>query len=327
VILPPPSLLERSHYDLALYGLAVRNIAHWSPPLYDKGDRPDEATILAKLALIASGMGAGADPAVIDELILSGVLGRAVKPGGPHEGRDVAELADLLEATTPVDRVLEAMIRLGAYGDQLGAKPGGLTFAALAAAPHGIDLGPLEPRVPDAITTASGSIELAPEPVAADVPHLAASLDAPVPDGLVLVGRRHVRSNNSWMHNVGVLIKGRERCTLHVHPDDAARLGLVDGGQAEVTSRVGSVVAPVEVTDAIRSGVVSLPHGWGHDAAGADLSVAATRAGVNANRLTDPAEIDPLSGNAVLNGVPVTVAPVAADAGDLAVDAAVAAPV
>jgi anaerobic selenocysteine-containing dehydrogenase len=315
VILPPPSALERSHYDLALYGLAVRNVANWSPPLYDRGDRPDEATILARLALIASGMGAGADPAVIDGLVLSAVLDRAVKPGGPHEGRDVAELEALLEATTPTDRVLEAMLRLGAYGDGFGIDPDGLTFARLRESPHGIDLGALEPRVPAVITTPTGLIELAPDPIAADVPRLMASLgQAPDGDGFLLIGRRHVRSNNSWMHNVEVLVKGRDRCTLQMHPDDAARLGLVDGGQAEVRSRVGKVVAPVEVTADIRPGVLSLPHGWGHDADGANLSVAATRAGVNANVLTDAAEIDPLSGNAVLNGVPVTVSRVEAPA-------------
>ena len=127
--------------------------------------------------------------------------------------------------------------------------------------------------------------------------------------GLVLVGRRHLRSNNSWMHNVNVLVKGKERCTLQVHPDDAGQLGLVDGGHAEVASRVGQLVAPVEVTDAIRPGVVSLPHGWGHDLAGTSLGVAAGHAGVNSNILTDGQALDPLSGNAVLNGIPVTVRP------------------
>ena len=125
--------------------------------------------------------------------------------------------------------------------------------------------------------------------------------------GLVLVGRRHLRSNNSWMHNVKVLVKGKPRCTLQVHPDDAERLGLVDGGAATITSRVGSVDAPVEVTDAIRPGVVSLPHGWGHDVQGARMRVAAEHAGVNSNVLSDDRAIDPLSGTSVLNGIPVEV--------------------
>ncbi|MEO1055892.1 MAG: molybdopterin dinucleotide binding domain-containing protein, partial [Actinomycetota bacterium] len=119
----------------------------------------------------------------------------------------------------------------------------------------------------------------------------------------------HLRSNNSWMHNVKVLVKGKARCTLQVHPDDADRLGVADGGAATVASRVGSLVAPVEVTDAIRPGVVSLPHGWGHDDPATQMAVAAEHAGVNSNVLTDDAALDPLSGTSVLNGIPVTVAP------------------
>jgi anaerobic selenocysteine-containing dehydrogenase len=124
---------------------------------------------------------------------------------------------------------------------------------------------------------------------------------------LVLVGRRHLRSNNSWMHNIEVLVKGTPRCTLHVHPDDAHRLGLADGGVARVSSRVGTVDASVEVTDAIRPGVVSLPHGWGHGQPGTRLRVAAERAGVNSNVLADHEAMDPLSGTSVLNGIPVEV--------------------
>jgi anaerobic selenocysteine-containing dehydrogenase len=124
------------------------------------------------------------------------------------------------------------------------------------------------------------------------------------------VGRRHLRSNNSWMHNVEVLVKGKPRCTLQVHPDDAVRFGLRQGGHARVTSRVGSVDATVDVTDAIMPGVVSLPHGWGHGVAGTRMRVAAERPGVNSNVLTDPLLIDPLSGTSALNGIPVTLEPV-----------------
>jgi anaerobic selenocysteine-containing dehydrogenase len=318
VILPPPSLLERSHYDLAFTTLAVRNVAHWSPPLYDKGDRPDEAAILARLALIAGGAGAGADPAAIDDLLLDGVLAKAVRAGGPHEGRDPAELRALLRAATPADRVLEAMVRSGPYGDEFGLHPDGLTFDSLTAAPHGIDLGPLGPRVPELITTASGRVELAPALIAADVARLVASLgngngngtgdgQGVGERGLLLIGRRDVRSNNSWMHNVEVLVKGRPRCTLQMHPDDATRLGVADGDPVTLRSRVGTVEAPVEITADILAGVVSLPHGWGHDRPGTGQSVAARHAGVNTNVLTDGAALDPLSGNAVLNGIPVTV--------------------
>ncbi len=187
--------------------------------------------------------------------------------------------------------------------------------ADLEAAPHGIDLGPLQPRLPDALRTASGKIELAPAPIVADVERLRASLSAPRPGGdgeLVLIGRRQLRSNNSWMHNLPVLVRGKPRCTLHVHPADAERLALRDGEPAELRSRTGTVVAPVEVTDAIMPGVVSLPHGWGHDADGSRLAVAAGQPGTNSNILADELLLDPLSGNAVLNGIPVSLAPVAA---------------
>jgi anaerobic selenocysteine-containing dehydrogenase len=149
-------------------------------------------------------------------------------------------------------------------------------------------------------------IELAPEPLVADVERLRATLAAAPPE-LVLVGRRQLRSNNSWMHNLPLLVKGKPRCTLHVHPDDADAYGLQDGGEARVSSRTGAVVAQVELTDAIMPGVVSLPHGWGHSFAGMQTAVASAHAGVNSNVLADELQFDVPSGNAVLNGIPVTV--------------------
>jgi anaerobic selenocysteine-containing dehydrogenase len=151
-------------------------------------------------------------------------------------------------------------------------------------------------------------IELDAEPILADLPRLHAALDRTPPEA-VLVGRRDLRSNNSWMHNLEVLVKGKPRCTLHVHPDDAERWGLTDGATARVTARAGAVEVPVEVTDGIRAGVVSLPHGWGHHLPGARLGVAARHAGVNSNVLTDETVVDVPSGNAILNGIPVEVVP------------------
>jgi anaerobic selenocysteine-containing dehydrogenase len=206
------------------------------------------------------------------------------------------------------------LLRTGPYGDGFDAGSDGLSLATLEAAPHGIDLGPLEPRLPDALRTASGKVELAPEPIVADVERLRASLKQPPGGGLVLVGRRQLRSNNSWMHNLPLLVKGPRRCTLHVHPDDAAAHGLADGEQAEVRARAGTVTAHVEVTDAIMRGVVSLPHGWGHDAPGTEMRIAAEHAGTNSNVLADERLVDALSGNAVLNGIPVELAPVAVPA-------------
>jgi anaerobic selenocysteine-containing dehydrogenase len=310
VILPPPSALAKSHYDLAFYGLSVRNVANWSPPI-TAPDGPRESEILARLALIVSGQGADADPAVIDDLLIGTLLGRATRDGGTMEGHDPVELAGRLTGDTPEDRALDAMLRTGPYGDRFGAEPDGLSLAKLMAHPHGIDLGPLTPQLPAALRTPSARVELAPALVVDDLERLAADLaSGPGTNGqLVLIGRRHLRSNNSWMHNLDVLVRGRNRCTLQVHPDDADRLGLADGADATVRSRVGEVQAPVEVTDTVMAGVVSLPHGWGHDLAGTRLAVAGRHAGVNSNVLTDGEQLDPLSGNAVLNAIPVTVTP------------------
>ena len=309
VILPPPSALEKSHFDVAFYGLSVRNVANYSPPVFD-ADGPGEHEILARLALIAMGAGHRADPELVYATMADQVATAATSlAGGPLHGRDPAELVAAVQHLAPPERFVDLMVRCGPYGDHFGASPGGLTLSVLQDHPHGVDLGPLVPRLHEILRTPSGRIELDADPVLADVARLAAKLDRPPATGLLLVGRRHLRSNNSWMHNVEVLVKGRPRCTLQVHPDDAARLGLADGARARVRSRVGEVVAPVEVTDAVRPGVVSLPHGWGHDADGARLQVAARYAGVNANALTDGAVLDPLSGNCALNAVPVEVAP------------------
>ena len=166
------------------------------------------------------------------------------------------------------ERLLDLQLRTGPYGDQFGAREGGLTLAALEQAPHGIDFGPLKPRIPEVLRTESGMIELAPEPLVADVDRLREALTRDQDGGPVLVGRRHLRSNNSWMHNLPMLVRGPARCTLHVHPSDAQRYGLADGEPAVVRSRTGNVEAEVEVTDAVMPGVVSLPHGWGHDRPG-----------------------------------------------------------
>nr|WP_221373827.1 molybdopterin oxidoreductase family protein [Actinoplanes polyasparticus] len=224
-------------------------------------------------------------------------------PGSMDECDILARLTAIVsgEPSSPAEpeRLLDAALRAGPYG---------LTLEQLVASPHGIDLGPLEPRLPEVLRTPSGRVELCPEPLAADVERLRGALDRE-PDGLVLIGRRHLRSNNSWMHNVPALVKGRDRCTLQLHPADAARLDLTDGDDAQVTSRVGTLTARVEVTDTVMPGVVSLPHGWGHDVPGTRQTVAAAHPGVNSNVLTDESVIDPLSGNSVLNGIPVEIKP------------------
>jgi anaerobic selenocysteine-containing dehydrogenase len=289
VILPGPTPLERDHYDLTFTQLAVRNMANWSPAALET-DLPQEWETLLRLAGIASGRGPAADLEVLDDMMAAQTAARY--------GLDVAVAG---ERHGPA-RLLDLMLRAG---------PHDLTLADLEAAPHGVDLGPLTSRLPGVLRTASGRIELTPEPLTRDVPRLAAALGRPPggPDELVLIGRRQLGSNNSWMHNLAPLVRGSNTCTALVHPDDAARLGLHDGAEAVVRSRAGAVTVPVEVSDAVRPGVVSIPHGWGHTSAGTRTEVASAHAGVNSNVLADDRFLDALTGTAVLNGIPVTVTP------------------
>ncbi len=318
VVFPAPSPLARSHYDLALYQLAVRNVANFSPPMVDSEVEPEWRTFL-RLAAIAAGQGPDADIDGIDRLVAFEAARReTVSAGSPAEGMDPAAVVAALGDRRGPERVLDLLLRCGPYGAGIGDAGGrgteGLSLELLERNPHGIDLGPLRPRLPDLLRTASGRVELAPSQILADLPRLElAARERGDGDGaMVLIGRRQLRSNNSWMHNLPHLVRGKPRCTMQISPADAARLGLADGDAALVRSRTGALEAPVEVTDAIMDGVVSIPHGWGHDAAGARLGVAAANAGVNSNLLSDETLVDELSGNAVLNGVPVEVAPVLA---------------
>jgi anaerobic selenocysteine-containing dehydrogenase len=311
VILPPEGALARGHYDLAFYQLSIRNIANYSPPVVDlEPGEMAEAEILLRLAGAVAGEGAAADPAALDDLVVAGLVQKAVQRTGSNvEGRDPDELLAALSSRRGPERILDLMLRTGPYGDGFGADRSGLSLRVLEATPHGVDLGPLQPRIPEVLRTPTGKVELAPEPIVDDVARLRSSLARGQNGEMVLVGRRDLRSNNSWMHNLDVLVKGKERCTLHLHPADADRLSLADGDTACVRSRSGEVAVTVEVTDAIMPGVVSIPHGWGHGVDGADLAVAAKRPGVNSNVLADAELYDPLSGNAVLNGIPVRVEP------------------
>ncbi len=309
VILPPERELARGHYDLALYNLAIRNVANYSPPLVElaPGEMP-EWQILLRLAGILMGQGADADLDTLDDFVVSTLVERGVGRGN-IEGRDPVEITKELSSRRGPERIVDFMLRTGPYGDGFGADPDGLTLAVLEANPHGIDFGPLQPRVPEVLRTPTGMIELAPEICVADVERLRGARDRRVNGELVLVGRRDLRSNNSWMHNINVLVKGKARCTVHVHPDDAERHGVIDGASVRVWSTAGEVVLPAEVTDAVRPGVVSIPHGWGHDHPDLQMKVAAKFAGANSNLLARSDLFDPLSGNAVLNGIPVELAP------------------
>lgn len=307
VILPPPPPSYTAHFDVALSNTMIHNNVRYSPPVFTLPEgRPDEAEILSRLSLVAVGLGIDANPKLVDDQVISAVLTKEVAdPDSPVSGRAVDDLLAMLCHGAGYERRLDMMLRLGPFGDAFGSLADGLTLARVTAAPHGIDLGPLASRIPEILRTRSGKVELAPEPLLVDIPRLLESLGSA--DGLLLIGRRHLRSNNSWMHNLPALSGGSNRCTLQIHPSDAARLGISDN--AVVTGPAGMLEVPVEITDAIRPGVVSLPHGWGHNHAGTRMRVAAQHPGVNVNGLYDDSLLDPLSGTSVLNGVPVQVAP------------------
>jgi anaerobic selenocysteine-containing dehydrogenase len=273
VILPPSSPLERSHYDAVFNALAVRNVAKYSPAVFE---RPAHARHDWEICLA-----------------LWRRLGTPSKLG-------------------PVSRVLEgALSRLGpeAIVDvALRTGPHRLSLRRLREAPHGLDLGPLEPRLPKRLATPDGTVHLAPREFVADLARLATRHARPPAPGLVLIGRRHLRSNNSWMHNSERLTKGPARCTLLIHPDDAKARGLTDGSVAKVSTRRGAIELPVEVTDAMMPGVVSVPHGWGHGRSGTRLHVASATPGQSVNDIIDPSMLDELSGTSVLTGQAVEVA-------------------
>jgi anaerobic selenocysteine-containing dehydrogenase len=302
VILPGLSSLEESHYDVALPQLAWRNAARYSAPVFaPPADRPAEWQILLRLLAIASGRGANIDVRALDDELAAADVQRVA---GPQTELVMRALGDVAGP----DRLLDLALRGGPYGDRFGFVPDGLTLAKVKAAPTGVDLGALEPRVPELLRTPSGKIELAPPMLLDDLGRARADLARPVPE-LVIVGRRQLRSNNSWMHNLPALAKGPFRCVALVHPTDAARLGLADGGRARIATGERSIEVVVELSDEMMPGVVSLPHGWGHDQPGTKMAVAAERPGANLNAILDEKLRDPLSGNAVLSGVAITMAP------------------
>ncbi|OBI90716.1 molybdopterin dinucleotide-binding protein [Mycobacterium sp. 1245805.9] len=298
VILPGLSPLEQPHHDDLILLFAIHSIANYSAPVFDPGDRPHEWEILIRLTGLCTGTPAeDVDVAAIDDGFFDYLAFT--------QGVDGAEIRKLYEHGGP-ERMLDLTLRTGPFGDQYGKNPGGLTLDLLKANPNGIDFGPMVPQLPDILGTLDKKIRLAPQYLLDDLPRLAARLERPA-EPLVLVSRRHLRSNNTWMHNVPALMKGRDRCTLLIHPDDAARCGVTDGDVVTVKSAAGEIRVPVEVTDAIKPGVVSMPHGWGHGKPGTRMSVANGSPGANTNVLSPPTFLDEPSGNGALNGIPVTI--------------------
>ncbi|WP_076062068.1 molybdopterin-dependent oxidoreductase [Mycobacterium sp. IS-1264] len=302
VILPGLSPLEQPHHDDLILLFAIRSIANYSAPVFDPGDRPHEWEILIRLTGLCTGTPAeDVDVAAIDD----GFFDYLAFTRG-LDGAEIRKLYDDAGLKGGPERMLDLTLRTGPFGDQYGQNPGGLTLDMLKANPNGIDFGPMVPQLPDILGTPDKKIRLAPQYLLDDLPRLAARLERR-DEPLVLVSRRHLRSNNTWLHNVPALMKGKDRCTLLIHPDDAARFGVADDDVVTVKSEAGEIRVPVEITDAIKPGVVSMPHGWGHGKPGTRMSVANSSPGANTNVLSPPAFIDEPSGNGVLNGIPVTV--------------------
>ncbi len=310
LILPTPSPAEQANYEFGLYHLSVRNVAKWSwaamPP---PADSPPAWEVMLQIAAGLMGLG-GRLTKEVDDIIFAQMAQSAVSKNRQWTGLSADEVISGLKGSLGPERIFDMLIRVGRYGDGFGRNESGLTLAKVKAQPHGIDLGPLRPRLQELVNTPSGKVELAPAAMADDIPRLRAHMArSKTTDGMLLIGRRNLRTSNSFMHNLPALVKGRNRCTLQMSPNDAVRLRIADGGPARVTSRAGSVVAPVEVTEDLMPGVVSLPHGWGHNIEDTRISVAKAHAGVNTNFLTDNRAYDTASGTAVLFGTPVRVEP------------------
>lgn len=282
IILPPSTSLERGHYDVAFHLLAVRNTAKFSPALFepDGETRHDWEIFLELQTRMESG----------------GLFGH-VK-------------SKFIKRFLGPERILDLGLRFGPYGAKINPLSKGLTLRKLKQAVHGIDFGPLSACLPGRLRTSDKRIALAPEVLVKDIERVKAKFDnASVPSNgdLLLIGRRHLRSNNSWMHNSQRLLRGKPRCTMLMHPTDAAHRHLASGQMVRVRSRVGSVEVPIETSEEMMPGVVSIPHGWGHDRPGIQLEVARQQAGESINDVTDNLTIDALCGTAAFNGTWVSV--------------------
>jgi anaerobic selenocysteine-containing dehydrogenase len=312
IVFPADSPLERPAFPF-IARWSVRRVARWTTPLLEADGHPAEWETLLQLVALFSGDRERIDSGARHRDLLARRIEREVgDPRSAIAGRDPAEIAALTQGADGPEQMMDFLLRVGQDGDGYGSRPGGLSLELLRERPHGIDLGVSAPLTPGVIATSSGQVELTPTLLVDELDRLAAQPIAPDDPGrpLRLIGRRNLRSNNSWMHNVRSLVRGRPQCTLMMHPDDAARFDVADGSRVRVESSTGCVEVDAEVTDAMRPGVVSLPHGWGHDRPGTRLLVAATVAGANSNALGDSNTIDVVSGTAAANGISVAVSPV-----------------
>jgi anaerobic selenocysteine-containing dehydrogenase len=277
VILPPVTPLQRQHYDIIFHKLAIRNTATFNEPVIQPEN--DELTDWQIYLSLAERLDALND-------------------------RPTAHYQNLWQKTPR--GLVDEMLRNGRY-----AKSHNLSIETLLANPHGVDLGALQSNLPEALFTQNKKIQLHLDYFMEDLKRLDQHFfNNSQQHKLLLIGRRHLKSNNSWLHNNARMVRGNNRCTAQIHPDTAKEHNVKDQQPIRVASRVGAVELEAEITDKIMPGVVSIPHGWGHDLKGTGLSIARQNAGVSCNDLTDASQVDPLCGNAVLNGVPIEICPV-----------------
>jgi anaerobic selenocysteine-containing dehydrogenase len=308
VILPSPPEATHSNFHFFYISFMVRKIAKWTPAIFPAAEgQPHDWDIFLELVARLRGVAAAE---VEEEMVMSWLEKFVAQGQHPQCGTiDITHARKLLGEISGPDRLFDILVRTGPYGDAFDQDAKGLTVARIAGTPEGIDLGPMEPQLPGLLATPDRMINLAPERIVADIARLQEEWsEARAPDELLLIGRRHMRSNNSWMHNLHVLAKGKNRCTLLVNPVDAAARGLATGDIGEVITDIATMYIMVEVSGEIMQGVISAPHGWGHNLAETRLGVANDRAGANANAIIDERLFDRPSINSVLNGVPVRLA-------------------
>ena len=309
LVLPTTTQLEHTNYDFLFQGTSVRNFARWSPRVFEP---PEGLRDLGPTLVEVAARARGATAEQLETLLFGGMLAALIgRPGTPCAHLTPEAARAKLADRRGMERLLDLMIRSGPYGDAFDDAAPGLSLAKLERVPHAVDLGPLEPRLPEMLRSEGRRLRLVHEILERDVERLRAGLALRRdPERIVLVGRRQMRNMNSWLHNLPALAKGRDRCTLLVSPKDAGRLGLANHGRARVRSRVGELLVPVEVSDEMMPGVVSLPHGFGHADPKTRLSVARARQpGACSNQLCDEDFMDLPSGTSVANGIPVEVTP------------------
>ena len=306
-ILPSTTQLEHSNYDFLFSAFAQRNFARYSPQVFaPEADSRDQYEIFTELLARMNGM----QKIDLEGMLLDGMIDTMLQSPALSD-LDANTIREATSHHADGERLLDILLRVGPYGDRFGENPGGLSLDTVMGSQHGMDLGPLQAGIlPELLRTEGGKIMLLHPLLEADIVRLESSLNEPVPE-LVLIGRRHIRDMNSWLHNLNNYARGKNRCSLMMNPEDARARGLGDGDEARISSNVGELIVPVEYHDGLMPGVVSLPHGFGHRYKGTRQSVASTRLpGVSANDLVDDRMLDIPSGTSVVNGVPVQVATV-----------------